>query len=373
MIATNPIHQAGQAADAAGMGTELPIIHVSRGIAQTGTQGGLLTIKDARDIRAAIKAMDLDELEHSITVLREYDEQLKGALQQVAAADTEQGNETKMLGGDLARDDFVTHFVDVADTMHNGVCEAKTHARQMGLRMSPDIEREDRQLMYGHMWDGMLEVINETSDIIFLVFSLRAPGTMDLFWASFGAMMLTLVARLIICGSVWRKVDPEKVWRFVWGVSWSLIEPLSGGRLLKTSFREAGTTGGQVWSVAAQKFVAEDRDPRVVRAINNLAAARTDLRNSLVLVGVEDVPELVIEIVYLLRTGQQTLNTLFVVTAIGTTLHIARQLYEARQLKLEIPELERTIEYREKAFEPEEACDADVVAFAQSAAGSCGG
>ena len=107
---------------------------------------------------------------------------------------------------------------------------------------------------------------------------------------------------------MWRKVDPGKVGRFVCGVLVSLLEPLSGGRVLKSSFRDTGTTGGQVFDSAAGEYVDEERDRRVVRAENNLVAARNDRRNGLLVVGVDDLPELVVEVLYLARTDKEALN-----------------------------------------------------------------
>ena len=388
MGTTNPIHQNGKVMDAQAS-SGFPMIHVSGDVARTSCVGKLcggrirpadddspLTRGDAKKMCETIRAMDLDAVEQSIADLRDTRERLQYALQQSESSekdndareeeDDDTGDE-KLLGGDFARQDFTAPFVDAIDTMHSGIREAKDHARRARLRLSPDVEREDRQLMYGRAWDTTLELVNEASDVIFLVFSLRSAGTMDLFWASFAAIVATLVARLAICGSVWHKVDSGKVGRFVWGVLISLLDPLSGGRVLKSSFRATGTTGGQVFDSAIGRYVDQERDRRVVRAENNLAAARNDRRNGLLMVCVEDLPELVIEVLYLARTDQEALDPLFVATAVGTALHMARQLYEAWHLTAETQELEHTVEYREKAFAGEDTSDADVVKFALAA------
>ena len=75
------------------------------------------------------------------------------------------------------------------------------------------------------------------------------------------------------------------------------------------------------------------------------------------------MPELAIEIIYLIRTGASA-DALFYMTAIGTFLHMVRQLGEAWALHKEMPGLRLTAECRDKVFDVG-AADAAVIAFAE--------
>ena len=178
---------------------------------------------------------------------------------------------------------------------------------------------------------------------------------MGLAWASVTAIGLSLLGRLVIALSVRGRVDwdhPGRRRRYIGGVLASLFEPLAGNRLIKTSFTQKDVVeGNTVWDPQKGSWVESDRDPVAVRAQNDWHTARNEVRNSMVLVGVEDVPELVVEIIYFVRTGVSVGDPLLIITALGTVLHIVRQVSEARALRAEIPGLRRTAEYRDKAFE----------------------
>eukprot|EP00937_MAST-01D_sp_MAST-1D-sp2_P001300 g1300.t1 len=260
--------------------------------------------------------------------------------------------------------------VDVVDDLHLCIREAKRGAHETGYQLSHAVEKQRREIWYGRVWDSLLEVFNKAGDIIFLTLNLTDAGMSDLFWASFAALAASLLLRVALCLAVRGRVDWSDVHKrrwFVGGILLSFVEPVVGSRVLKRSFTEKDASGGQKWDDQKGVYVDEDRDAHAVRAQNNMMAARTEMRNCLMMVVMEDVPELVVEMLYLARTGTSCREPLFVMTTLGTTFHMLRQVTEAMALRKEIPALRHTAECRDKAFEDSDDLNARVLEFARRA------
>ena len=246
--------------------------------------------------------------------------------------DTMEKNENPTIK-DMARAKSV--LAEAADDLHAAVQQFERGSDSDDQPHS--IAKQARQLMYGMAYDALLEMFNEGGDVSFLILNLLPDYEMaDLFWASLSALMLSLLMRVVFCCLVRDRVDwsTSKKWRWWWyGTAMSLIEPNMGNRMMKKSFMEKDKSGGQTWDTQKRKYVDDDRDPKAVRAANNLRNVRLEMRTSLTLVLVEDVPELVIEILYLARSGSEATSPLFIITALGTALHMIRQLKEAWALR----------------------------------------
>eukprot|EP00937_MAST-01D_sp_MAST-1D-sp2_P007685 g7685.t1 len=297
------------------------------------------------DIRTALDDLDLDAFMKNATDLKKSKEKMKA---EGFASATQ---------GDLNL--IESQFKEFVGDLHQNVLTAKVNAKSAGMKLSHSIEKEERLLKYGRRWDSLLEIVNEFSDIIFLFFNLWGAEN-DLFWASLTALMLSFFVRIFNGWKVRHRVDWEdkkKRQRYYYGVVASLIEPLHGNRWIKKGFKD-GDAGG--WE--GNQYV-EDRDKHAVRAENDLLTATAERNNGIALVLAEDVPEFVIEMFYLFRTGGSA-DAFFIMTTIGTFLHMVRQLVEARALHHEIPTLRITAECRDKVFAPT-ADDAEVIAFAK--------
>ena len=100
-------------------------------------------------------------------------------------------------------------------------------------------------------------------------------------------------------------------------------------------------------------------------------ASISEVRQIFVLIFGEDFQELVIEIIFLIKTDGLDLvklgnDPLLVITTAGTLAHMVRQLVEARALSSEIPALRKIAECRDKSFN-KDATDDDVVGFSEKA------
>ena len=259
------------------------------------------------------------------------------------------------------------------------------------------VKQSRRKRRYGEFFDSALELLNEAGDALFARTNLWRAH-MDLFWGAMVALCLTVLGHLWAGLQSWERVDwawterirplkwlPRcfgrrcrrwevpwhgKKWRYFGGVLLMLAEPNEGGRIVKRTLRDHDDMAGeQVW-VDGQGYVLtqRERDPDAVRAENDLRNADTEMRNGLVLVLLEDVPGLVIQLIFVHRSvgldvSKLQDDPLLLLTVLSTLAHMARQLWEAWALWRERPDLRLAAE-GDKRFGAD-ATDDDVVRYAQ--------
>ena len=119
----------------------------------------------------------------------------------------------------------------------------------------------------------------------------------------------------------------------------SLVVPPVGMRIMKRSFRASDEAKDARGNSMAQ-------DPLAVRARNDLVSARSELRNGLMQVFLEDAQELAIQVVYKVFTGVLKVESVladffFLFNTLTTLAHMVRQLNEAWWLRGDLPRLER--------------------------------
>eukprot|EP00039_Didymoeca_costata_P002572 m.61166 g.61166 ORF g.61166 m.61166 type:complete len:543 (-) comp11381_c0_seq2:210-1838(-) len=183
-------------------------------------------------------------------------------------------------------------------------------------------------------FDGVLEICNEASDLYFSFDELRNSDQI-LFFASLGFLGLSLVVRFVVAirplllglintgfeldektneSSYDRRKDYRVLYFF--GVLWSLIEPHTGQHIINTTLRETGES----------KYSA-DKNKYATNANKMKADAESMMYIGLALVLVEDVPEITIDIIYILRSGGNIGNVaLFAFTLLFSILHLLREL-----------------------------------------------
>ena len=232
-----------------------------------------------------------------------------------------------------------------------------------GVRLSPSVKKHQRQFLWGLAWDAVLELTNSIGDVLFTFLVL--PDHPLLYWWSFTALMLSLLGRLFIALQSCRRVDRQKRGWFCLGTLIMLIEPMTGTRVLKRSFRQDDASGG----VDAGGGVVR-KDARAIAATNEWHASKAEIFNSVLLVLLEDVNALIIEIWFLALEGDEVVSSIFFLTAAGTLMHMVRQVSEILALRAGLPHLKEIMEFRDKAF-GEEAADAELLSFAERSKLSC--
>ena len=95
-----------------------------------------------------------------------------------------------------------------------------------------------------------------------------------------------------------------------------LIEPMSGTRVLRRSFKQDDESGG----VDAGGGVVR-KDVRAIAATNEWHASKAEIFNSVLLVLLEDVNALIIEVWFLALEGDDV-SSIFFLTAAGTLMHM---------------------------------------------------
>jgi hypothetical protein len=195
------------------------------------------------------------------------------------------------------------------------------------------------------VFDVSTEVANEASDLAFTFAGLQGAAP-DLFYASLTVLAASMLIRLAIAlqplfvpsanFSGNPPIDSTKRWTYWWGVLVSLIEPLSGAEIIHGS-RKSFDTDEQIEAQVDLEMPNHDDSERSDRAVElrrvkynaTFAQAVTRLRVTVVMLALEDVPELIIDLVFLFRVGG-TVNdsTLFALTLSLTLLHMLRTRVE---------------------------------------------
>jgi len=187
------------------------------------------------------------------------------------------------------------------------------------------------------VYDFILEVGNEAGDVVFTFQTLRNDTSNQLlYWLSIGFLVLSLIGRLTFAVLWYRgKVDWERRrWFYGWGVLLSLFEPMTGQLVIEMSLKDKGdmkTEWGRTSGVSDGQVSAD----------NARATIKSSMSIAVVMLLLEDVPELIIDVVYAIRTEGGIGDVgLFAFTMIFTLFHICRVLaelwFEYKSLK-EIP------------------------------------
>ena len=232
------------------------------------------------------------------------------------------------------------------------------------------IAKHLRAVQWGQYVDATLEVSNLGLDLAFIVVELW-PAHLELFAAATACLVLSMLVRLWAGLQERSEVDWKTKKRlYLRGLLVSLVEPFWGGRMIKRAFKRSAKSGTQVWDVAKNAYVDDDRDPLAVQAENDVAATKAEMLISLVLVLVEDVPGFAVQALFLAATekGFSLRDPVLLLTVVTTLLHAWRQLAETWQMWCELPRLRGQAGGRHKVFDPATTTDEEVVAFAASEA-----
>ena len=362
----NPV--AGHAEDA----SALPMVRVRNGVAieadepaavATGTHNPQVEADTAEPtpVQAEAKGLltSIDKID--LAALEEVVERMKRAKAELGRPDVSAADVSRAKG-------VMSDLAATQELLLRKTVEAIEEAEQP---LPHRLGKRQRQLDWGLRVDSVLEVSNLGFDVAFLTLDLWGHDT--LFGAAASFLGVSLLARLWFGLQERQHVDWDKHrWRYCGGLALSLVDPGTGGRLIKRSFKKGGASGAMSWDDAQGKMVDDDRDPLAVQAANDAAAARAEAKTNLVLVLAEDVPGFVIQVLFTLESAEEQgagalMDPVLLLTAFTTLVHAVKQLTEAWQLlRHELPELERVARARDKAF-AKDAVDSDVVTFAKQA------
>ncbi|CAK9003793.1 F-box/LRR-repeat protein 20 (F-box and leucine-rich repeat protein 20) (F-box/LRR-repeat protein 2-like) [Durusdinium trenchii] len=219
------------------------------------------------------------------------------------------------------------------------------------------MEERGRREMLASIFSFVLEVLNATSDIAFIILELW-PLLADS--AAFGflprisiaALALSFFLRFAIAirsSSAVDWSDPFRVRRFLLGFFWSIVDPTWGHKWIRLSFKDREALGQ---SVIGESSGSKARDLVATRAKADAVYARMQVERTMVLLLVQDIPQSIVEFVFLAKFQSDEVQFLFLLTLISTVLHALQQLYEAAILVKEMPELVNIIQLRHMVFDP---------------------
>ena len=188
-------------------------------------------------------------------------------------------------------------------------------------------------------------------------------STPDLFYASLTFLLISLIGRLVIGLNLWGRVKAGKRGQYFGALLVNMLEPNTGQMMLKVTLDDHETSG-QVYDHQQDKYVEGNKDPVAVKAHNDWTAGHAEIRSILVMVLGEDIPEFVIELLYLYRKGK-SVDLVWWLSAVGTFLHLVLQLSELWITWQALPQAQQVMEGRDKAFEPTSTDDGTLERFAQ--------
>ena len=121
----------------------------------------------------------------------------------------------------------------------------------------------------------------------------------------------------------------------------TLLDPGTGARMVAGTMREDKEAGDKEWDASQNKFVARSLDPLARQAQNSVKSSRTEINIMLALFLFQDLPGIAVQTVFALRTSawHEVMEPVFLLTTLGTLLHMYRQLKEVCDLLDELPDL----------------------------------
>lgn len=174
-------------------------------------------------------------------------------------------------------------------------------------------------------WQFSLELSSFISDVLFLFVLLDVEE--DLYLASLVILTLAVLVRLVSSLTVIRTVDRKYMPLYFLGLAASLAETNSSLVLIKQSLQRKDKDGLKIYKSSGRFSRRQNKDPVAVLARNNVRAGWAELRNILSVTVVEDIPQLIIQLIYLERQREE-LSFFFIFAIVTTVLHILFQWIE---------------------------------------------
>ncbi|GMH54027.1 hypothetical protein TL16_g01589 [Triparma laevis f. inornata] len=241
---------------------------------------------------------------------------------------------------------------------------------EVKVKISYERGREKLREKIMDVVDSWIELLNEFGSAFFIFSTLRQLENQLMFQVSLSFLVFNLFARLAIGLRNYGHVDDGKVVRadletgyvekrFKTGDSkkgkfWAallvfMVEPSSGRKMIKETLRKTK-------SLKNSDGTTHDLHPVALKMLGLYLSARNEIQTSLSITLCADIPELVVELIYILAfagTGEgagtngerseprsEVTNFSFWFSIAGTIAHLARQGVELRYDGKHLPELQ---------------------------------
>eukprot|EP01047_Picozoa_sp_COSAG01_P037242 COSAG01_NODE_2948_length_6807_cov_38.353555_3_plen_886_part_00 len=229
------------------------------------------------------------------------------------------------------------------------------------LQLNFKAQKRQQRLRLANYTETAAELFNEAGDIYFLTV-LWAKAAW-LFVISAALLTANMLGRLWVIHTELAEVEEGKRKLFWRGAAVFMVEPNSGMRMMKKALKDKGV-GGTAFDAATRTYVHLDKDAVAVAAENDLVAGRAEVQTIGLMMGTEDVPQLVLQLLFLVIVEQGAPDTAFWLALVGTIIHLAQRGKEALVTRSNLERLKQVAEGRDKVFE-EYTTDDVVAAFAE--------
>jgi hypothetical protein len=228
------------------------------------------------------------------------------------------------------------------------------------LQLTFTAQKRHQRLRLANYTETAAELFNEAGDIYFL--TVLWAKARWLFAASAALLAANLLGRLWVVYGEQKHVEQGKRSVFWRGAAVFMVEPNIGMRTMKKALKDKDV-GGTVW-VPGQGYVESDKDAVAVAAENDRVAGRAEVQTFALMAGTEDIPELVVQVLFLVLVEQGSLDIGFWVAFAGTIVHLLQRGMEGTVTYSNMERLKQVAEGRDKTF-PKDATDEHVVAFVE--------
>lgn len=195
-------------------------------------------------------------------------------------------------------------------------------------------KRKQFERIIFHAYDLFLEIANETSDIIFTIFTLYNANR-TLFYASVAFLGASALCRL---GIAFRPLLQPKVTivkkkylQYCFGVVVNILDPIAGQQIINDTIDETGDEQMGAFEIKDQEWMGEQSITIPKIDLKEREDAQSMFRIGLVMIFLEDIPELIIDILFVLQAKDDNADddqSLFVISVAFTVLHLIRVLFE---------------------------------------------
>lgn len=244
-------------------------------------------------------------------------------------------------------DEFTTYLASLYENMmliyydqlilrHGPKCllpgDINEHLQKPALLRPYAVRKDLSRRFRAAFWQMFVELGTIVTDILFWVFNLNGAED-DLFLAALVILVCAFGARLISGLRLVRFIDSKKrnnIVLFTLGFVVNLFETNTGLFLMKRTLDLRDPDG--LRNPYASKFgpqAKRDRDRISSEAQKNSRAGWSEIWNVVAVTVIEDIPMLVVDIIFFQRNGLDSVGYVFLLSMTTTILHILLQWFEA--------------------------------------------
>eukprot|EP01047_Picozoa_sp_COSAG01_P039330 COSAG01_NODE_3244_length_6360_cov_4.915988_3_plen_670_part_00 len=228
------------------------------------------------------------------------------------------------------------------------------------LQLAFTTQKRRQRVRLANYTETATELFSKAGDINFL--TVLWAEARWLFAASAALLAANLLGRLWVIYREQKHVEEGKRSVFWRGAAVFMVETNIGMRTMKKALKDMDVGGTAYFP--GQGYVESAKDAVAVAAENEQVAGRAEVQTIALMAGTEDIPQLVVQVLFLVLVEQGSLDIDFWFTFAGTIVQLLQRGMEGKVTYNNMERLKQVAEGRDKTF-TKDATDEDVVAFVE--------